>query len=220
MSYINFKSVVKKVNIKPGGVKEIVLEVSDEGLKGYLDSLCEMVDLKVQVALESSVINYNITVDTSTEKPITNYEVDEKGFVSEVKEKGEQAELELGMPEEKKQTKEEKREADKKTIDEFIMCGLSPKDDDYDFESLVKRLHDGETYMKLANELDLNSGKIVEIIDEYRKSVAPLAQKWDEWRKSQGEINELTAENGKYQEKEEETEETETNNDDSEDGVA
>lgn len=32
-----------------------------------------------------------------------------------------------------------------------------------------------ETYLKLANELNMSSGKIVEFVDEYRKRVAPMA---------------------------------------------
>ena len=37
MSYVDFKALVKKINLKPKGVKEIVLEVSDSALKGHLD---------------------------------------------------------------------------------------------------------------------------------------------------------------------------------------
>lgn len=40
--------------------------------------------------------------------------------------------------------------------------------------------------MKIASELNMSSGKIVDIVDEYRKRVAPLAKKWDEWRKENG----------------------------------
>lgn len=52
----------------------------------------------------------------------------------------------------------------------------------YDFTDIVKRRLEGETYMKLTSELGISSGKIVELIDEYRKRVVPLAMKWDEWR--------------------------------------
>ncbi|MDP5274002.1 2-methylcitrate dehydratase [Chengkuizengella axinellae] len=216
MSYIHFKPVVKKVNVKPGGVQEIVLEVTDDGLKGQLESLCGMVDQKVEVSLNSQIITYKVTIDASTNKPVTEYTVDENGEIKEV-EKGEQTQLDLGIPPEKNKTKEEKKEADKDVIDEFIMSGLAPKHDEYDFESLIKRLHEGETYMKLANELELSSGKIVEIIDEYRKSVAPHATKWDEWRQSKGETDEPTAE--EKEETEEQAEETDTK-DDKEDGAA
>lgn len=69
-------------------------------------------------------------------------------------------------------------------IDEFITSGMSPSYDDlpYDFQSIIKRKYEGETYMKMASELGISSGKIVELVDEYRKRVAPLAMKWNEWR--------------------------------------
>ena len=34
MAYIEFKPVLKKVNLKPDGKKEIVLEVTDSSLQG------------------------------------------------------------------------------------------------------------------------------------------------------------------------------------------
>jgi len=46
MSYVDFKALVKKINLKPKGVKEIVLEVSDSALKGHLDRLAEMIEEK------------------------------------------------------------------------------------------------------------------------------------------------------------------------------
>ncbi|PEF60213.1 2-methylcitrate dehydratase, partial [Bacillus cereus] len=47
---------------------------------------------------------------------------------------------------------------------------------------IVKRRLEGESYLKLANELNMSSGQIIEVIDEYRKRVAPLAIKWHEWK--------------------------------------
>ncbi|PEF60242.1 2-methylcitrate dehydratase, partial [Bacillus cereus] len=44
MAYIECKPVLKKVNLKPDGKKEIVLEVTDSSLQGKLDSLSEMID--------------------------------------------------------------------------------------------------------------------------------------------------------------------------------
>ncbi|MCY8234831.1 hypothetical protein [Priestia endophytica] len=42
--------------------------------------------------------------------------------------------------------------------------------------------------MKIANELDISSGKIVELVDEYRAKVAPLAEKWAEWKEGKDEV--------------------------------
>lgn len=36
----------------------------------------------------------------------------------------------------------------------------------------------------------MSSGKIIEVIDEYRKRVAPLALKWHEWKENQPEASE------------------------------
>lgn len=63
MSYIEFKPTLKKVNLKPDGKKEIVLEVTDSSLRGKLDVLSEMIDTKVFISLESMQVNFNVTVN-------------------------------------------------------------------------------------------------------------------------------------------------------------
>ncbi|PEN90109.1 2-methylcitrate dehydratase [Bacillus cereus] len=207
MAYIEFKPVLKKVNLKPDGKKEIVLEVTDSSLQGKLDSLSEMIDANVFVSLESMQVNFNVTMNAKTNEPVTQYEVDEKGIVQEVKATCEQIEADLNMPVEKVQTREEKEQADREVIDAFIVSGLAPN-----FEGIpnkipdvVKRRLEGESYLKLASELNMSSGQIIETIDEYRKRVAPLAIKWHEWREQQPDIKEES----KCEEKQEETVDTE-----------
>ncbi|MEN1936101.1 hypothetical protein AAIE21_10895 [Paenibacillus sp. 102] len=69
------------------------------------------------------------------------------------------------------------------------VSGLAPSFDGMPKElpDIVKRRLEGESYLKLANELDMSSGQIIEVIDEYRKRVAPLALKWHEWKEKQPE---------------------------------
>ncbi|MDA2635365.1 2-methylcitrate dehydratase [Bacillus cereus] len=207
MAYIEFKPVLKKVNLKPDGKKEIVLEVTDSSLQGKLDSLSEMIDAKVFVSLESMQVNFNVTINAKTNEPVTQYEVDEKGNVQEVKSTFEQIEADLDMPEEKMQTREEKEQADREVIDAFIISGLAPNFEGMPnkLPDIVKRRLEGESYLKLANELNMSSGQIIEVIDEYRKRVAPLAIKWHEWKEQQPE----TKEEPKSGEKHEKTAETE-----------
>ncbi|MGX5634494.1 2-methylcitrate dehydratase [Bacillus thuringiensis] len=206
MAYIEFKPVLKKVNLKPDGKKEIVLEVTDSSLQGKLDSLSEMIDAKVFVSLESMQVNFNVTINAKTNEPVTQYEVDEKGIVQEVKSTFEQIEADLDMPEEKIQTREEKEQADREIIDAFIISGLAPNFEEMPnkLPDIVKRRLEGESYLKLANELNMSSGQIIEVIDEYRKRVAPLAIKWHEWKQ-----HPETKEEPKSGEKPEETAETE-----------
>ena len=207
MSYIEFKPVLKKVNLKPDGKKEIVLEVTDSSLQGKLDSLSEMIDAKVFVSLESMQVNFNVTINAKTNEPVTQYEVDEKGMVQEVKSTFEQIEADLDIPQEKMQTREEKEQADREIIDAFIISGLAPNFEGMPnkLPEIVKRRLEGESYLKLANELSMSSGQIIEVIDEYRKRVAPLAIKWHEWKEQRPE----TKEEPKSEEKPEETAETE-----------
>ncbi|PEJ67980.1 2-methylcitrate dehydratase [Bacillus wiedmannii] len=192
MAYIEFKPVLKKVNLKPDGKKEIVLEVTDSSLQGKLDSLSEMIDAKVLVSLESMQVNFNVTINAKTNEPVTQYEVDEKGMVQEVKTTFEQIEADLDMPEEKISTREEKEQADREVIDAFIISGLAPNFEGMPnkLPDIVKRRLEGESYLKLANELSMSSGQIIEVIDEYRKRVAPLAIKWYEWKEQQPETKE------------------------------
>lgn len=185
MSYMEFKPLVKKVHLKPKGIVEIVLETSISDLQGKIDPLSSMIDRRAEASLDSLVVNYNVAINTKTNKPLINYKVDDSGVVHEVKPEGEQLEAELGLPKEKIPTKEEQEEAERSVIDDFILEGFAPQFDDlpYDFQSIISRKQAGETYMKIATELEMSSGKIVELVDQYRSRVAPMALKWDEWRK-------------------------------------
>ncbi|MGG3278822.1 hypothetical protein [Paenibacillus solani] len=184
MGYMEFKPTVKKVNLKPKGEVEIVLATTISELQGAMDSLSNMIDQKVDASLDSLIVSYSIQVNAQTNKPIREYRVDPQGVVSEVKPEGEQLEADLGLPKEEPKIEEKPVQADRDIVDEFILSGLAPsyEDLDYNFEDLLRRKNDGESYMKLASELNISSGKIVEDIDIYRKRVAPLAAKWDEWR--------------------------------------
>ncbi len=207
MSYIEFKPTLKKVNLKADGKKEIVLEVTDSSLNGKLDALSEMIDIKVAVSLESLIVNYNVLFNAKTNKPLTEYEVDDKGVVQEVKQGYEQMEADFDIPEEKIPTREEREQADRETIDEFIISGLAPGLDDlpHDFAYIVKRKLEGESYLKLANELKISNVKLIEMIDDYRARIAPMAIKWHEWKEKQPDV----AEQPKAEEKPKEETKTE-----------
>ncbi|MFC9416906.1 2-methylcitrate dehydratase [Bacillus mobilis] len=207
MSYIEFKPTLKKVNLKPDGKKEIVLEVTDSSLRGKLDVLSEMIDTKVFISVESMQVNFNVTVNAKTNEPVTQYEVDDKGFVKEVKASFEQLEADFDIPEEKIPTREEKEQADREIVDAFIISGLAPGLDDlpHDFAYIVKRKLEGESYLKLANELKISNVKLIEMIDDYRARIAPMAIKWHEWKEKQPDV----AEQPKAEEKPKEETETE-----------
>ncbi|PGY28463.1 2-methylcitrate dehydratase [Bacillus cereus] len=192
MSYIEFKPTLKKVNLKPDGKKEIVLEVTDSSLRGKLDVLSEMIDTKVFISLESMQVNFNVTVNAKTNEPVTQYEVDDKGVVKEVKASFEQLEVDFDIPEEKILTREEKEQADREIVDAFIISGLAPGLDDlpHDFAYIVKRKLEGESYLKLANELKISNVKLIEMIDDYRARIAPMAIKWHEWKEKQPDVAE------------------------------
>lgn len=189
MSYAEFNPVFKKMNMKPKGEVEIVLTTSLSNLRGSVEALSEMIDQKVVVSLESTIVTYNVQINARTEKPIRSYKVDELGVVAEVKPEGEQAELDLGLPKEKEPITEVPEEISREIVDDFILSLLAPSYDDlpYPFYAWVDRLREGETYSKLATEVEMSSVRIVELIDEYRSRVAPLAAKWDEWRKAREE---------------------------------
>lgn len=189
MGHAEFKASLKKINLKPKGVKEIVLEVSDGALAGKIDLLSELIDSRVAIQIDSEVVRYSVQINARTERPIKSYRVDDKGVVSEVKPEGEQVELELGLPKEKQQIVEVPEEIDLQIVDEFIMELLAPQFDDlpYPFYAWVTRMvEDGETYSKFARESDLTAAKVAELIDDYRSRVAPLAKAWDDWRQGNG----------------------------------
>jgi hypothetical protein len=189
MGYAEFKATLKKINLKPKGVKEIVLEISDSALYGKIDMLAEMLDSRVAIAVDSEIVRYNVQINARTEKPTTTYRVDDSGIVSEVKPEGEQMELDLGVPKTKEPVKDIPEEIGREVVDEFILSLLAPQYDDlqYPFYSWVARLSEGDTYLKIATEDGMASGKVIDLLDEYRFRVAPLAAKWDEWRQAKSE---------------------------------
>lgn len=185
MSYTNFKAVVKKVNLKPKGVQEIVLEVSGDELSGQLERLAAMVDNLAQVELESTIVNYNIEINAATREPLIEYKVGKDGVVAEVA-GPEQLEF-PGLPKEIIETEQEEVAVDREAVDEFILNDMSPPYDDLPegITGIAKRRIGGESYISLADDLGISSGKIVEIIDDYRRRIAPLAEKWWEWKQAQ-----------------------------------
>ncbi len=73
MSFIDFKAIVKKVNMKPKGLTEITLKVNSADLDGKIQHLSEMIDQKVESQLESTLINYNVEINPNTNEPTTSY---------------------------------------------------------------------------------------------------------------------------------------------------
>lgn len=183
MGYAEFNPNVKKVNLKPKGEVEIVLTTYLSDLRGNVETLSDMIDQKVHIALESTVVTYNVQINSRTEKPIKSYRVDESGVVSEVKPEGEQMELNLGIPKKEDPIEEIPQEIDQKIVDDFILALLAPDYSDmpYPFYAWLLELREGGTYMRIAFDYGMSSGKVSELLDEYRSRVAPLAARWDEW---------------------------------------
>ncbi len=181
MTYANFKGTLKKVNIKPKGVQEIVIQINGDELDGQLEAIASMVDLKVNIELDAAVMIFKREINAITNLPLSQYIVSENGIV-EVKQP-EQLELE-GMPEEKVEIREEEMVMDREVIDEFVLSGMSPDYDDYhkNLVDILKRRIAGESYRMLAEEYGLSTNELVEQIKLYRMQVAPLAEAWHKWK--------------------------------------
>lgn len=186
MPYIEFKSFLKKVNLKPNGTKEIVLEVTGTDLDNNLNELAKMIATGIEVSLENQKVRYTVLFDDVMNEPVQRYKVDQSGFVHPVEPTPEQLELDMGLPSEHIKTRLEPQELNVDVVDEFIMSGLAP---DYfekyghDMATIIERNNLGETYMKIASDLGISSGTIVELVDGYRVEIAPLAAKWYEWKR-------------------------------------
>lgn len=179
--YANFKGTLKKVNIKPKGVQEIVIQINGDELDGQLEAIASMVDLKVGIELDAAVVVFKREINTITNLPLSQYIVQQNGIV-EVKQP-EQLELE-GMPEEKIETLEEEVVIDREVIDEFVLSGMSPDYEGYhkNLVDILQRRIAGESYRLLANEYELSTNELVEQIKLYRMQVAPLAEAWHKWK--------------------------------------
>ncbi|MGG1672882.1 hypothetical protein ACIFOE_20040 [Paenibacillus sp. NRS-1783] len=187
MSYINFKGTVKKINLKSAEETEITISIPASELDGQYNTLQSMLELKVIGGLDSQIVTYKVLKNARTGKPITKYTVDDGGMVSVAKPEGEQLSMDLGLPLEKVEVKADPEQIDLDIIQDFILSGLAPRFDDmqYDFLEITERLSDGDTYLKIAADVGMGVGVFVVMVDEYRKRVAPMAAKWDEWRKGQ-----------------------------------
>ncbi|WP_342412336.1 hypothetical protein NYE22_04445 [Bacillus sp. FSL K6-1560] len=187
MSFVDFKGLVKKVNHKPKGITEVVVEVPTKELGNNIQNLAEMIDREVETQLESEVIQYTVEINTKTDRPITNYTVDQNGIVNVSDPEPEQLEADLGLPKEKPKIEEKSMEIEREIVDSFITEGMAPTLDGFpeNIAEIAKRRIEGESYSKLANELEMSSGVIVDLINEYRKEVAPLAVAWWDWKQDQ-----------------------------------
>ncbi|QBJ80738.1 helix-turn-helix domain-containing protein [Bacillus subtilis] len=187
MAYIEFKGLVKKVNLKPKGVTEIVLELPTRDLGQNVQDLSEMIDKEVETQLESQVIQFNVQFNASTNRPLKNYTVDQTGIVNVTDPEPEQLEADLGLPEEKPKIEEKPMEIKREVVDSFITEGMAPAIEGFPeiIAEIAKRRIEGESYRKLANELNMSSGAIVDLINKYRKEVAPLAEAWWDWKQDQ-----------------------------------
>lgn len=187
MSFVNFDGSVKKVNHKPKGVTELVLEISTKDLGNSIQNLAEMIDNDVRVEIESDIVRYNVQINTHTERPIVNYQVDQSGVVHIAEPEPEQLEAELGLPEEKPKIEEKPMEIKREVVDQFIIEGMAPKQEGFpeNMADFVKRRIEGESYSKLATELEMSSGAVVDLINDYRAAVAPLAEAWWDWKEDQ-----------------------------------
>ncbi|MFW9331792.1 hypothetical protein ACN6AX_00985 [Paenibacillus polymyxa] len=196
MSYINFKGTVKKINLKSSEETEITISIPASELDGQYNTLQSMLELKVIGGLDSQIVTYKVLKNARTGKPITKYTVDDGGVVSVAKPEGEQLSMDLGLPPEKVEVKADPEQIDLEIIQEFILSGLAPRFDDmhYDFVEITERLAGGDTYLKIAADIGMGVGVFVVMVDEYRKRVAPMAAKWDEWRK--GQVNTVPPKDG------------------------
>lgn len=187
MSFINFNGKVKKMNHKPKGITELVLEVPTKELGNRIQNLAEMIDKDVKVEIESDIVRYNVQINANTERPIVNYQVDQSGVVHIADPEPEQLEAELGLPAEKPKIEEKPMEIEREVVDQFIIEGMAPEQEGFpeNMADIVKRRIEGESYRKLATELEMSSGTIVDLINDYRAAVAPLAETWWDWKQDQ-----------------------------------
>ncbi|MFB9330045.1 2-methylcitrate dehydratase [Paenibacillus aurantiacus] len=182
--FANVKAKLLKVDLRKGGRKVFTFETDVRMSAGELDAIAEMIDQDVNLGIDAQVISYRIQKLAKTNDPVISYKVDDRGVVSEFREEGKQGEMDLGLPPEKHEIVEEELEISREVVNEFILSGLSPRHDDldYDFKEILERHNSGVSYLRIAADLELSSGRLAEVLEEYSRRVAPLAAKWDEWR--------------------------------------
>lgn len=169
---MHFKGHLKNVNLKPKGVKEIVIQITGDGLDGKLDDLSKMIDQDVEVSFDSLTVIYKHLVDAATNEPVHDYRFDNKGAYEQI---------ELFDP---LDSVEEEEEISREVIDEFILDGMGPDYDDLPkhLPMYIRRKIEGDSYHKLASELNVTVQGLITLMDNYRERVAPLALAYKKWK--------------------------------------
>ncbi|EAD3347538.1 hypothetical protein M4G88_001987 [Listeria monocytogenes] len=177
---INCYAEVRNVQVKPNDTVEIKLVVDVDELAGQNEELMKLVGKEVSTTLESNQISYREKVDPETREPVLKYIVHTDGTVDVYSQEKLDLELEE-LPEEERSSVINKSE-----IDEYILaCDSGPMTIPggiFEGKEVLQKLSEGEDLAELAKYYGTPLQEMQDILDDYRKFVAPQAKAWQDWK--------------------------------------
>lgn len=176
---LEFKPVIKSINIASEDLTKITLEVKNGSLDGKYDTLRKLSGKTVLIAVLPEEYVYVQDYDSSTNKPVTEWIVNNDG-TAEIR-KTEQTQLDvdgLGNIDIKKV----ERKVAKELIDEYIRnattletplnCNINPRD-------VILSLDKGEEFSEIADRYEMSDSSLLTEIEKARQYYAPFADYWN-----------------------------------------
>lgn len=176
---LEFKPTIKSINIASEDLTKITLEVKNGSLDGKYDTLRKLSGKTVLIAVLPEEYSYVQDYDSSTNKPITEWIINQDG-TAEVR-KTEQTQLDVDGQGNIDIKRIEKKVA-KELIDEYIRqattlekplnCNINPRD-------VILSLDDGEEFSEIADRYEMSDSSLLTEIEKARQYYAPFADYWN-----------------------------------------
>ena len=176
---LEFKPTIKSINIASEDLTKITLEVKNGSLDGKYDTLRKLSGKTVLIAVLPEEYSYVQDYDSSTNKPITEWIINQDG-TAEVR-KTEQTQLDVDGQGNIDIKRIEKKVA-KELIDEYIRqattlerplnCNINPRD-------VILSLADGEEFSEIADRYEMSDSSLLTEIEKARQYYAPFADYWN-----------------------------------------
>lgn len=176
---LEFKPTIKSINIASEDLTKITLEVKNGSLDGKYDTLRKLSGKTVLIAVLPEEYSYVQDYDSSTNKPITEWIINQDG-TAEIR-KTEQTQLDVDGKGNIDIKRIEKKVA-KELIDEYIRqattlekplnCNINPRD-------VILSLEDGEEFSEIADRYEMSDSSLLTEIEKARQYYAPFADYWN-----------------------------------------
>ena len=176
---LEFKPTIKSINIASEDLTKITLEVKNGSLDGKYDTLRKLSGKTVLIAVLPEEYSYIQDYDNSTNKPITEWIINQDG-TAEIR-RTEQTQLDVDGQGNIDIRKVE-RKVSKEIIDEYIRNATTlekPLNSNINPRDVILSLADGEEFSEIADRYEMSDSSLLTEIEKARQYYAPFADYWN-----------------------------------------